>query len=135
MSGEDANPLNRRLPAEVVTRQKRCLPSNPLDPTTSTKAIAYLSPFWTVGLLSKVILYVDCWGAVTVHCFSCKKGYRLLLSLLQILNLGALCQGEVKKIVENNDEAGAVGVNSPTQSPYQLFERRRFRWISKLLCR
>ena len=26
MSGEDANPLNRRLPAEVVTRQKRLLP-------------------------------------------------------------------------------------------------------------
>ena len=25
MSGEDANPLNRRLPAEVVTRQKRTL--------------------------------------------------------------------------------------------------------------
>lgn len=82
----------------------------------------------------EVILYVDCWGAVTVHCFSCKEGYRFLF-LLQILNLRALCQGEVKKIVENNDEAGPVSVNSPTESPYQLFERRRFRWISKLLCR
>ena len=51
-----------------------------------------------------------------MHCFSCKEGYRLLLSLLQILNPGALCQGEVKKIVENNDEAGPVGVNSPTHS-------------------